>query len=438
MYLAKFFHRSPGDDDRELLLIPGGDPMIIGIHMRESGDEFFRKEFSGIGDAVAAYRRLAQELGGAGYMETTHTRYTLRTLLPDPQPKPDWQKGLDDLMLAALSAPLDQQAMHLAVLEATPASQEPLYLWLAAHHSVAADDSPERSFRMAEAARDELAARQAGKIPCYTWSIAGRDIEARIFQVLSDACLRVDDPIAALRAIEQAYTVAPSQDRGVMRATILCEYFPDRQEDAFDAAYKYAEFGGYEAIMALPGYAAYVARRKRMSKSDKGWRWDAKKPASPADLNMAEEELAAELPGDYRRFLAKFGSAQLAVRLPEQSGELHFYRPAELATQRKNLFEFIARTEEDAAEAVDYFRAQYGVSLRDLVPVAEPAQQSRCVVIHLEKGERFGWCFQWDHDGAWELEHAAPSFDAALKALTDGIARRDKEILGFLGIYIDA
>ena len=33
MYLAKFFHRPPGDDDRELLFIAGGDPMIIGIYM---------------------------------------------------------------------------------------------------------------------------------------------------------------------------------------------------------------------------------------------------------------------------------------------------------------------------------------------------------------------------------------------------------------------
>lgn len=33
MYLAKFFHRPPGDDDRELLLIPGGDPMVIGVYM---------------------------------------------------------------------------------------------------------------------------------------------------------------------------------------------------------------------------------------------------------------------------------------------------------------------------------------------------------------------------------------------------------------------
>lgn len=71
------------------------------------------------------------------------------------------------------------------------------------------------------------------------------------------------------------------------------------------------------------------------------------------------------------------------------------------------------------------------------MPVAEPAQHSRCVVIHLEKGERFGWCFHWDHDGAWELEQATPSFDAALKAITEGIERRDAAALEFLGIYLD-
>lgn len=43
----------------------------------------------------------------------------------------------------------------------------------------------------------------------------------------------------------------------------------------------------------------------------------------------------------------------------------------------------------------------------------------------------------WDHDGAWELEQASPGFDAAIKALTDGIERRDRAILSFLGVYID-
>jgi hypothetical protein len=222
-----------------------------------------------------------------------------------------------------------------------------------------------------------------------------------------------------------------------MRVTILCEHFPDRQEEAFDAAHKYAQHGGYEAITALTAYAKYVTRRKRKSGSAKGWRWERKKPARLADLHKAEEQLGTVLPADYRDFLATFGPAQLSVRLPEQSGELCFYEPAELARQRQNLFDFITRTEKDPAKASAWFREQYGVSLRDLLPVAEPAQESRCVVIHLEKGERFGWCFQWDHDGAWELEHATTSFDATLKALTDGIEKRDAALLNFLGIYID-
>ena len=112
MYLAKFFHRAPGDNDKELLFIPGDEPIVMGIHMHGDDkigeDEFFREEFSDIRAAVTVFRRHAAELAAAGYMETTHTRYTLRNLLPDPQPKPAWQKGLDELMLAALSAPLER------------------------------------------------------------------------------------------------------------------------------------------------------------------------------------------------------------------------------------------------------------------------------------------------------------------------------------------
>jgi hypothetical protein len=94
MYLAKFFHRPPGDDDRELLLIPDGDPMIIGIHMDRTGqpgsDEFLREEFSDIGVAVAVFRRHASELVAAGYAETTHTRYTppRRTSTPSSRRSP--------------------------------------------------------------------------------------------------------------------------------------------------------------------------------------------------------------------------------------------------------------------------------------------------------------------------------------------------------------
>ena len=440
MYLAKFFHRPPGDDDRELLFIPGGDPMIIGIQMdRDSqpgSDQYLREEFSDIGEAVAAFRRHASELVAAGYVETTHTRYTLRTLLPDPEAKPEWQKGLDELMLAALSAPLDEQARHLAALKDTPAAREPLYLWLTAHHSYAAADDDERTIRFAEQARDALTSRKGCKTPHYAWSIAASDLEGRILDVLSWTHQRAGRPAAALEAIEEAYKIAPSQDRGVQRATILCDHYPDRREEAFDAAFRWSMHGGYEEITALPAYAEYVERRKNKAKSDKGWRWKVKKPATEAELRTAEEELGATLPDDYREFLSTFGPTELLVRLPDESSELCFYKPTELVTQRDNLFNYIVRAE-DPEEACADFRKEYGISLRDLVPLAEPKQESRCLVINLEQGERFGWCFHWDHDDRWELEHPSPSFDAALKALTDGIEQRDTAMLSFLGVYLD-
>src|SRR4051794_10790323 len=163
MYLAKFFHRPPGDSDRELLFIPGGSPVIIGIHMHAPGEpereDFLREEFSDIGAAVEVFRRHAAKLVAAGYVETSHTQYTLRHLLPDPQPKPDWQKGLDDLRLAAPSAPLPEQRGPLAPLQGPPAEREPLYLWLAAHHGYAADEDNDQTIRLAEQARDMIAAR---------------------------------------------------------------------------------------------------------------------------------------------------------------------------------------------------------------------------------------------------------------------------------------
>jgi len=62
------------------------------------------------------------------------------------------------------------------------------------------------------------------------------------------------------------------------RAAILCEHFPDRQEEAFDAAFKYSSFGSYEAMTELPAYAQYLKRRKASSRSAKGWRWEGRKP----------------------------------------------------------------------------------------------------------------------------------------------------------------
>jgi len=70
------------------------------------------------------------------------------------------------------------------------------------------------------------------------------------------------------------------------------------------------------------------------------------------------------------------------------------------------------------------------------VPIAEPLDLGCNILIHLGRGDRFGWCYRWNHDGAWELDGAQPNFDAALAALTSGIERRDPSVLRFLGIGI--
>jgi len=437
MYLAKFFHRPPGDDDRELMLIPGREPMVIGVHMNWKGDpdsnEFLRVAFSNIADAAAAFRRHVADLVAAGYVETSHTNYTLRDLPPDPEAKLDWQKGLDELMILALAAPMAEQAAQLDALKGTPAEHEPLYLWHAARRLYSAGDDAAQTVRFAEQARDTLLARRAAGQPHYAWSIYEGDLEGRILELLSDVQLEAGNPDAALKTIEHLCKIAPSQDRIIKRAELLCGYFPDRREEAFDDAYQWSRFGGYEDIMAFPGYAEYEARRKA-TKSAKGWRWKRGTPASKADVSAAEETLGVRLPDDYRNFLLKRGETELLVRLPESSSELRFYAPSELATQQRNVLDFIAHSEDELEEACAYFRKEYGVSLKHLVPVAEPSQLSRCLLLHVEPGERYGQCFQWDHDGAWELEQEQPSFEIALKALTDGIAQRDSTQLAFFDL----
>jgi hypothetical protein len=435
MYLAKFFHRAPGGDDRGLLLCLGGDPCLIGIKIA-SDDHYFREDFSDMETAVSAFRRAADELQQQGFVETDHTKYTTRSLLPDPQPKPDWQKRLDDLMLSALGGSLDEQAIRLAALDIAPANREPLYLWLAAHHQNAVNARDPKAIKFAQAAADALASRKAGQVPFYAWSIYPLDLEGRILELLARVQLANDDPAAALETIEQASEVCGDLSKTVLRAEIICEFYPDRLEEAFDMAYRNGS-SAFDNVTMHPLYAVYEDQRKKTKKTDKGWRWSKqKKPASEADILNAERDLGHTLPKDYRNFLAQRGKNDLQLRFADETTDLRFYAPAALKEQRDNLFNFITRVE-GTDEAEDYFRDEYGVSLRDLVPVAEPANVSSCLVIHLGPGERHGWCFLWDHDGAWELEDPQPSFEAAIASLTRGIEQRDENTLRFLGVFLD-
>ena len=238
-----------------------------------------------------------------------------------------------------------------------------------------------------------------------------RDLEARILEVLSWAHLRADKPKGRAGGDRRGLSGSgrPARTAACSTRQFCVEHFPERREEAFDEAYKYQEFGGYEDIIALPAYADYVAGRKRKPKSDRGWRWHTRKPASESDVLQAEKELGARLPKDYREFLTTYGSTELQVRLPDDLAELCFHRAAELAAQRSNLFNYLTRFEKDPEKVDAYFREQYGVAARDLLPVAAPSQRSRCLVINLGQGERFGWCFQGTMTARGSWSRARPA-----------------------------
>ncbi|HYW59441.1 MAG TPA: SMI1/KNR4 family protein, partial [Xanthobacteraceae bacterium] len=141
MYLAKFFHRPPGNDDRELLLIldssSGDGHSLLGFNMGGPNEPYLREDFSSARAAISALRREAEGLRRCGYGETADTRYTLRALAPNPRPKPAWQQGLDELLLCALLDDAASQSALMHKLAGTPAAQEPLYLWIAARYGFA-------------------------------------------------------------------------------------------------------------------------------------------------------------------------------------------------------------------------------------------------------------------------------------------------------------
>ena len=443
MYLAKFLHRPPGKDDRELLLIfdrSGGEPhasdhVLLGFVMGGRIEPYLRRDFASACEAVAAFRHAAEELREAGYVETADTKYALRSLPPEPKPKPAWQQGLDELLLSAVIDDTATQTALIDKLAATPAVREPLYLWVAARHGFAvAPKRHARALAQAENARDAFGARRASRTPPYIWSLWPLEVEASIHDLLCEIHFAAGNVKAALDAAQHAQEVAGNPHRAGRVAWLICHHFPAREEEAFEQAYRHAEYGGYEWIAALPGYAAFVERRKRKARREPGWRWGGRnEPASEAALREAERRLGIVLPKDYCRFLETPQRTELLVRIDDRIATLRFFAPGQLAKRRDSLYRFITRSDKPSvAEA--YFRAQYGVSLRHLVPIAEPTNMSCNIVMHLGKGDRFGWCFRWDHDGAWELDGAQPSFEAAIAALTTGIERRDASVLRFLGI----
>jgi hypothetical protein len=453
MYLAKFFHRPPGKDDRELLLIldRGGSEnhssdrvsdhtahTFLGFVMDGRIEPYVRRDFAAAREAVATFRRAAEELREAGYVETAETKYSLRRLPPGHKPKPAWQQGLDELLLSAIVDDTATQATLIAKLAPTPAIREPIYLWLAARHGFAtAPKRHGRALALAENTRDAFGARRASRMPPYIWSLRPLEVEAAIQDLLCEIHFAAGNVQAALDAAQHAQEVAGDAHRVRRIAWLICHHFPAREEEAFEQAWCHAEYGGYESITALPGYAAYVERRKRRVRREPGWRWGGRnEAASETTLREIERKLATALPTDYREFLKTPSRTELLIRNGDDSAKLRFYTAKKLLEQRENLLDFITRSEKSAAAAEAHFRDRYGVSLRHLVPIAEPVNLSCAILIHLGKGERFGWCFRWNHAKARDLQGAQPSFEKVLAALTSGIERRDPNVLRFLGINV--
>jgi SMI1/KNR4 family protein SUKH-1 len=441
MRLAKFFHRARDNDGRKLLLITQSGctepqrPIVMGLTLGDHVTEFLRRDYGGLADAVAAFNAAADRLQGQGYVELAETDYDVSRLPVAPIAKPEWQRGLDRLVLALFMEDGKAQSRLIARLARTEAGSEPLYRWAETYRAAAMGtlDRHELLAR-AEDAQRLFILRMAGDPP-YTWSLPLSWLEACIDDLLCECHLAVDDPHAGLAAARHAQLASPDSHRAGRIAWILCEYFPEHQDEAFDAAHRNGAEGGYEAVRQMPGYADYVRRAEKAQRARKAWRWSARnRPASESELRAAEAGLGGALPPGYRRFLADKGPAELLIAFDDQTKALRFLEASDLAAKRDELFDYLMRRDSNAQA---FIRKEYGVGLRDLVPVAEPKGVSGCMLVHIGAGDRFGWCYLWHHDDPWELTAAQPDFDAAIAALTSGIERRDRDTMFFLEITID-
>lgn len=453
MYLVKFFHKSPGDDDR-LLSLALQRRTLTGIHAKaidfsalllgnhgSSGlhpGEFLREKFETVAQSVAAFRREAEGLRAAGYVETHHTDPAQRELKGDFTPKPDWQRAVDEAVLSAFGDTRAAQAQCLDALEGTEAGALPVTLWLRTQVAGAAqsDDALERTLL----ARDTFLAYEAENRPHYTWSLSPLMVKAYILELLTQRYLekRWLDPRAALDAISMSHAAWPDNHRLFLKAWIICAYFPEHEEDAYDSIYRLApNFRIFDRIAVRPSYESYAARRAADARARRGsWRWSRSSPASEAEITEAESGLGVAFPENYRRFLSEHGQGDLFVRLPQIDETLRFFAPHELLRAREEFITFTTRGGNEA-RAAEVFLEEYGVALRHLIPVAEPRGVSNLMLLHAGPGDTYGHCFVWNHDGIWELVNEHVSLAATMDALFSGIERLDAAALDLLGVYID-
>lgn len=453
MDFIKIFHNVSGDYDRMLSLYSESD-VLIGSYVRQidySGfdwrsfdrekenlpGEFLRASFDNSREGIAAFRREVAALRLLGYVETHHTDRMLKDLKGDFTPKPDWQVALDEAIMAVLGDTREAQAEFNMKLIGTPAQDQPITRWLLALH--ASKTKKPNAIDLAKQARDAWMEGEATGDVGYIWSLRRADVKARIFQLLAQEYVAEGpgfDPKAGLDAIVISRQTYPSSYRQWLQAVIICNDFPELETDAYDDIYRRSHDDYFSEITSRESFKTYAVYRRADEQAGRPtWRWSsATTPAVEAEIEAVERTLGIEYPEDYRAFLKEKGECSLFVRMPDEDARLKFASPAQQLKMREDFRGFVGDGEEtDLDEALS---GEHDVLLRHLIPIAEPGNASNLLLMNVGPGEHYGYCYVWNHDGAWELVCAQPSFTAMKDKLLRGIVSRDAEALDLFNIHV--
>jgi cell wall assembly regulator SMI1 len=392
---------------------PGFDPVQALMD-----DRFYEENFEDPTACVAAYEDLASRAVADGYVLVDMTDRMLDVIPDDAAPKPAWACALDQYVLdSAARKPI----VGSPALE--EARNEPLRHYLdALHRHRQNPDMATENLRTALIARNELDRRKVSGTPMYLWSIDPIEFEARIYQLLMQIHQQLGDTDAMFASIRKACDLVVNSYRSECLAQMQCYHLPQYREDAFETAFKYAQFG-YDVIREHKDYAAYAKRRKGEVKTGKPFmRWQSmQEPSSAAEITGAEAALGVKFPDDYKAFLAERGRCKLSLMLGEETKELNFAGAPDLAIW-KGVFDHWLETMGAARDNLTAdWPAKHGVEARTLHSIATPWDNSSCVVMDLAPGPGHGRCFLWDHDEACDLIPIGNTFTAALTAIEVGI-----------------
>lgn len=459
-YLVRFFiNRETGKQQRHLMLddcswvlgewIGAGESLAEKVqaggswmeNLKKAIEEarFFEERFSDDRTCVSAFERIAEQARADGYVLVDLLDRMVDVIPPDANEKPAWQQAFDRSWLLMLSG-----ADDFVLSNGAGPGDEPLATYLRAFEILRRDQTKaEQAKPLALAARDECRRRSEGAVAMYTWSQHPVEFEACINDLLFEVHYNLKEYDAMFGAVRRAHDLAPNTFRSENLCWAQCYFFPQYRADAFETAFRYAEFG-YENIKRHSEYAAFAARREaelRTGKPRVRWK-DMRDPSTETDIAKAEAVLGMALPPDYRRFLASLGRSQLTFEYPGRSedrtqhAELSFFGADDLQATQKTFQHWIDTIERGGEGLTDAWPATHGVSRHDLLSVATPFDNSSCLVISSNPVAKYGQCYLWHHDEAFELVPFAPSFGAAIERFEKAFLSLHKEIYLFFNMSL--